>query len=184
MKSLKQLLREELENIILNEVFVNLDVNPNELKDVKIIKDNEKEIIITFLTKNNNEYVLEGVIDNFDSKIGDTTIKTIQNINENKPVYIIRFGTYKGGKIDARITTNKNELYLVFRVVFHYLRKYIDKYDVRIIYFISEGDQRFSTYKYIIDQHFKDFYLFNEKDRLVGNVSFMIKKEDYDRSTK
>mgnify|MGYP001597819810 FL=1 len=71
---------------------------------------------------------------------------------------------------------------MIFRVVFHYLRKYIDKYDVRIIYFISEGNQRFNVYKTIIDQHFKDFYLFNEKDRLVGNISFMIKKEDYDKT--
>jgi len=171
-----------IENIIISEIFSDLNISKNEIQNVKILKDNENEIVITFSTNIDN-YVLEGVIDNFDSKVGKTTIKTIQQYNENKPVYKVRFGIYKNGKIDARTITNYNEIYLILKVVFNYLKKYIDKYDIRIIYFISEGEQKIRLYQYIINEHFKNFYFFNEKDRLIGNISFMIKKEDYDRST-
>ena len=109
------------ENIILSEIFSDLNVSENDIKNVKILKDNGKEIVITFSTNMNN-YVLEAIIDNFDSKLGETTIKTIQQYNGNKPVYKVRFGIYKDGKIDARIITNEHEQFLIFRVVFHYLK--------------------------------------------------------------
>jgi len=167
---------------LISEVFENIEIKQGDVSDVKFDGD-EKSMIIYFSTKNEN-YVIDIRQDNFDNEsIGDTDIKSIRENNGNKPVYIFRFGTHKNSKIDAKTITNKGEPYLVLKVVFHYLKQYIEKYDVRIIYFTSEGSQRIKFYKSIINQNFKDFYLFNVEDRLVDNISFMVKKEDYDKTT-
>ena len=84
--------------------------------------------------------------------MGETTIKTIQQYNENKPVYFIRFGTYENNKIDVKPLTQNKESLTILRTVFHYLNEYINKYDVRVIYFTADSDSRIVAYKRFIDK--------------------------------
>ena len=74
-----------IENIIISEIFSDLNISKNEIQNVKILKDNENEIVITFSTNIDN-YVLEGVIDNFDSTLDcnltiNGTVNNTQIIN-------------------------------------------------------------------------------------------------------
>jgi len=173
-------LKRVIENII-NEVYDDIN-EPAKLKNVNIEKSDEKQLIIKFSTISGNNYAIEAYVDNFDSKVGETTIKTIQQYNENKPVYFIRFGTYENNKIDVKPLTQNKESLTILRTVFHYLNEYINKYDVRVIYFTADSDSRIVAYKRFIDKFGKDFLLFSEKDRLVGNIGFVIKKEDYEKA--